>query len=130
MRALKENIILYPLTFLLFIPATIPPLSTTRLSPFKFEMIVNRYVVLGVIGIIAVLVLWKTIGVTQYVEMGGMGEGDQIELKFANYLLIIVVRQAFLGLMLALANAYGLVLTVVLMGYGLVDIPRLVVFVM
>lgn len=55
------------------------------------------YAVLGVIGIIAVLFLWKTAQMS---------------------------RDAFLAFMLSLANAYGLVLTVVLMGYGLVDIPR------
>lgn len=55
------------------------------------------YLVLGVLGIIGVIIIYATAQLTQ---------------------------SAFAQFMLGLANAYGLILTICLMGYGLVDIPR------
>jgi len=55
------------------------------------------YGILGVLGAIGLIVLWITRQAT---------------------------KDAFLEFILALANAYGLILTICLLGYGLVDIPR------
>lgn len=55
-----------------------------------------------------------------YAALGVLGVIGLIGLKFTSGL----TGDAFMNFLLALANAYGLILTICLMGYGLVDIPR------
>lgn len=80
----------------------------------SFLSLLHIYLAMGAVGAIFLVILAATQGVNGYVVSTGI------------VLLIIFCSPKVLNLVMTLANAYGLILVVILMGYGLVDIPRYV----